>query len=247
MFRRYLTQALATITLSTSVQADSLDNFIHKFAIDEKNAEWRDHFTLSFLETSGNVAFLREAGHKKPRKLAALTRLAEIGAHQLIYTPFIENKRTPTYAAADIVGTYAALTLTPLIEERIDFSKLTKKPSKGDLIFLGTLTGLSYMFSHRKDPLDLNLHAEEKIDNTTKSHLFFFTYYTLRTSQQARRTNSSYPLEKAAWRAFYLGAAKEVIFDTGWGTGPSLLDLTADATGIYLGYRLSKFIEKKLQ
>ena len=127
----------------------------------------------------------------------------------------------------------------------ISFASLDKKPDREELIDLGILVSLSYVIG-RREPINLSLHAKEKVDYTSLAHSVYFSYTTFRTCLQASQlSNGEYPLEKVAWRAFKIGLLKELVFDAGWGTGPSILDAAADAVGVYAGYKGAEFFLDK--
>ncbi len=243
----YLTTAFSLATPSLS-RADGLDDLINKVAIGEKNGEWRDHLLLSFFQTELDAVLFDKVGSENPAGLAAKTRFVETVVHQGLYTPLKEGKITPIYALSDVLGTELAVKTYDSVGEdvKIVVDKLTRIPDKKELVILGVIAGLGYLLRQEKGPLDIDLHAEERIDNTTFSHVAYFWYSTLRLSAQTRSIKKTYSPKKVAWRNFKLALVKESLYDAGWGTGPSLLDAGADALGAFLGYETYQYMSARL-
>jgi len=230
------------------VSADKLDDLLDKISIHEQKGEWRDHFGLSFFQTTSDAYFLSKFDGGIGRDLAQKTRFLEVIVHQGLYSPIVERKITPIYALSDILGIETADLLYKKIEPHLEwFASLDKKPDREELIDLGILVSLSYVIG-RREPINLSLHAKEKVDYTSLAHSVYFSYTTFRTCLQASQlSNGEYPLEKVAWRAFKIGLIKELVFDAGWGTGPSILDAAADAVGVYAGYKSAElFLDKEV-
>lgn len=242
----YLTAAFSLATPSLS-RADGLDDLINKVAIDEKNGEWRDHLLISFFQTELDAILFNKVGSENPAALAAKTRFVETIAHQGLYTPIVERKITPIYSLSDIAGIELAVKTYNSIGEDVKTvaDKLTRIPDRKELVTLGVIAGLGYLLKQEKGPLDIDLHAKERIDNTTLSHVAYFWYSTVRLSAQTRSIKPSYSPKKVAWRNFKLALVKESIYDAGWGTGPSLLDAGADAIGVFLGFKTAEYITRR--
>ena len=246
MLKNVLNYSLAgMLSFVNPVSADKLDNLIDRISIHEQKGEWRDHFGLSFFQTVSDRYFLSKFNRDKGRSLAQETRFLEIVVHQGLYTPIIERKITPTYALSDILGIKAADLLYDKIEPHLEwFDSLDKRPDMEEIIDLGILVSLSYIVGGR-EPINLKLHAKEEVDHTSLAHSVYFSYTTFRTSLQVNQlSNGKYSPEKVAWRAFKIGLLKELVFDAGWGTGPSVLDAAADALGVYAGYNLARLYLK---
>ncbi len=242
--RRALFCVLAGLVgISNISHGDKLDDLLDKVSIHEQKGEWRDHFGLSFFQTISDSYFLSKFDGDTGRNLAQKTRFAEVVAHQGFYSPSVENKITPIYALSDVLGIEAADLLYGKVEPHLKwFDALNKKPDRKELIDLGILVSLSYIVGGR-EPLDLDLHAKEKVDHTLWTHSLYFGYTTFRTSLQINDlSNGKYPLEKVAWRSFKIGLLKELVFDAGWGTGPSILDVIADGIGVYAGYKSADYL-----
>ncbi len=231
------------VSFSNISYGDKLDDFIDKVSIHEQKGEWRDHFGLSFFQTISDGYFLSQFDGSTGRNLAQRTRFLEVVAHQGLYSPIIEDKITPVYALSDILGIETADRLYDKIEPHLKwFDTLNKKPDRKELIDLGILVSLSYIIGGR-EPINLDLHAKERIDHTLWAHSLYFGYTTFRTSLQVNDlSKAEYPLEKVAWRSFKIGLLKELVFDAGWGTGPSILDLVADGIGVYAGYKSADYL-----
>lgn len=246
--RKVLFSALAGLVGFSSISyGDKLDDLVDKISIHEQKGEWRDHFGLSFFQMVSDSYFLRQFDVDTGRSLAQRTRFLEVVAHQGMYSPIIEDKITPIYALSDVLGIETADLLYDKIEPHLKwFDSLNKKPDRKELFDLGILVSLSYIIGGR-EPINLDLHAKERIDHTLWTHSLYFGYTTFRTSLQVNNLNKTEPyLEKVAWRSFKIGLLKELVFDAGWGTGPSVLDLAADGIGIYAGYKsASYFLDKR--
>ncbi len=238
MLKKALKYSLACLlSFGNPTSADKLDDFIDRISIHEQKGEWRDHFGLSFFQTISDTYFLNRFS-KDGRNLAQKTRFLEITAHQGLYTPFVERKITPIYALSDVFGIETADVLYNNIEPHLEwFDSLDKKPNMNEIIDLGILFSLSYVVGGR-EPINLSLHAKERVDHTSLAHSVYFSYTTFRTSLQVNQlTGGKPPLEQVAWRAFKIGLLKELVFDSLLGTGPSILDVGADGAGVYLGYK----------
>ncbi|MEK6856423.1 MAG: hypothetical protein AABX49_00250 [Nanoarchaeota archaeon] len=246
--KRRLCYALASLLCFSNVgHGDRLDDLIDKVSIQEQKGEWRDHLALSFFQTISDTYFLSNFDKDAGRNLAKETRFLEVIAHQGLYTPTLEDKITPIYALSDVLGIEVADLLYERIEPHLKwFDSLNKKPDKKEIIDFGILALSSYIIGGR-NPIYLDLHAKEKIDHTLWAHSLYFGYTTFRTSLQVDNlSKTEYPLEKVAWRSFKIGLLKELVFDAGWGTGPSILDLLADGAGVYIGYKSADyFLDKK--
>ena len=238
--------AAFTLAAPSSLSADKIDDLMHKVSIHERNGEWRDHLLSSFFQTELDAILLEAAKVKDPEEVASKTRFLETVVHQGIYTPLVEDKLTPIYAVSDLLGaefaykTYGSVgkNFKPVVK------KLTRVPDLDEIITLGTIIGIGYLLRQERTPLDIRLHSEERIDGTTFSHVAYLWYTTTRLSLQVNSANPSYSLEKIAWRNFKLGLAKELIYDAGWGTGPSILDASADAVGTFLGYKTAQYLSE---
>lgn len=236
------------LSFGTPAFSDRLDDLIDRISIHEQEGEWRDHFGLSFFQTISDSYFLNQLNGNNGRALAQKTRLLEVVAHQGLYSPIVEKKITPTYALSDILGIEAADLLYDKIEPHLEwFDSLDKKPDREELIDLGILVSLSYVVGGR-DPINLDLHAEERVDHTLLAHSLYFGYTTFRTSLQVNElSKGEHFLEKVAWRSFKIGLLKEFVFDALLGTGPSVLDVAADGVGVYLGYKSAYyFLDKEI-
>jgi len=242
----YLTAAF-TLSAPLSSRGDGLDGLIQNVSIDERSGEWRDHLLSSFFQTELDAILFEAAKAKNPEDVAAKTKFVETLVHQGFYTPAIEDKLTPIYAASDLLGTEFANRTYGTVGENFKpvVKKLTRVPDLDEIITLGTIVGIGYLLRQERTPLDIDLHSKENIDWTTLSHVAYLWYTTTRLSLQVNSINKSYKLEKIAWRNFKLGLAKELIYDAGWGTGPSLFDAGADTVGTFLGYKTAKYLTKK--
>lgn len=246
MLKRFLNYSLAFLfSFGTPAKADKLDDLIDKISIYEQKGEWRDHFGLSFFQTVSDSYFLSQFTKEHGRDLAQKARFLEVVVHQGMYSPIIERKITPVYTLSDVLGIEAADLLYNKIEPHLEwFDSLDKKPDRKEIIDLGILFSLSYIVGGR-EPISLDLHAKEKIDHTLLTHSLYFGYTTFRMSLQVTQLSNTEFLEKVAWRAFKMGLLKELVFDAGWGTGPSVLDAAADAVGVYVGYKCAEFFLDK--
>ena len=242
----YLTAAFTSATPLSS-RGDGLDDLIQNVSIDERSGEWRDHLLSSFFQTELDAILFEAAKAKNPEDVAAKTRFVETIIHQGFYTPIIEGKITPIYAASDLLGTeFANRTYTTVGESfKPIVRRLTRVPSSDEIITLGTIIGIGYLLRQERTPLDIDLHSEENIDGTTLNHITYLWYTTTRLSLQVNSINKAYRLEKIAWRNFKLGLVKELIYDSGWGTGPSLFDAVADAVGTFLGYKTAQYLTER--
>ncbi|MBI4158972.1 hypothetical protein HY500_01800 [Candidatus Woesearchaeota archaeon] len=241
MLKRFFPYLLAAfMSLPQGVKADGLDDLVDLISIDEQKGEWRDHFGLSFFQTVSDSYFLSQFKGNNGRSSSQKTRFLEVVVHQGLYSPIAERKITPTYALSDILGIETADLLYDRIEPHLEwFDSLDKRPDREELIDLGILFSLSYIVGGR-EPISLDLHAEERIDRTLLFHSVYFGYTTFRTSLQVNElSKGEHPLEKVAWRAFKIGLLKELVFDAALGTGPSVLDALADGIGVYVGYGLA--------
>ena len=229
-----------------------LDSMIEKISLNEKGDEWRDHLWSSAFLTLSDAFLLRHAGYgknpgdeRRPHELAARSRFIETVAYQGIYTPFVEQKLTPTYALFDMVGMHGSYFLFPRLkplQPAVDhLADITERQKLRNMVlFTAATIAVGYTLPQRREVIDL--HAKEQIDNTTRQHIGFFAYYTFRTSLLLERAGyQKHPPESLAWRAvFGLGLAKELIFDAMVGTGPSVLDAFANGIGTWLGYSGAK-------
>jgi hypothetical protein len=179
--------------------------------------------------------------------LAARARFVETIAYQGLYTTAFEKKITPIYALFDIAGIHASHYLFPRLrplQPSIDqLADLTERQKLKNITILTAATiAVGYTLPRCREVIDL--HAEEKIDDTTALHIGFFSYYTLRTALLLEHAGyQKHPPESLAWRlAFGLGLGKELIFDALVGTGPSVLDAFADGVGVWLGYGTAKLV-----
>ena len=237
---------LLPITEEAAAYAE-FDRTIDRLSLDEKSGKWRDYFWSSAVLTLSDAFLLQHAGYGKspgdrrqPHDLAARARLLETVALQG-YSSTVNRKLTPTYAMFNVAGIHTGHYLFPRLrplQPMVDrMAEITEWQNLTNLmLFTAVGVAVGYTLPRRRDVVDL--HAEEKIDDTTRQHIGFFAYYTFRTSLLLQKAGyEKHPVESLAWRvAFGLGLAKEMIFDSMVGTGPSLSDAMADGIGTFLGY-----------
>ncbi|MFH1849236.1 MAG: hypothetical protein ABH879_03540 [archaeon] len=243
----YLLAGILSLSSAKAGAESPLDRIVQKAYVHEKGDEWRDHLWSSAFLTLSDSFLLQHADYEgEPENLAAQTRFAETVAYQGIYTPLVEGKITPVYAAFDIAGTQIAHKLFPklgFVEPFVD--RIADITERKNLRFLALVTAgtmaAGYTLPRQRDLIEIDA-GEQTNPNNAWLHVGFFAYYTFRTSMLLEHAGyDKHPPESLAWRvAFGLGLAKELIYDGTVGKGPSVIDAGADALGVWIGHKAAK-------